>query len=195
MKHPLILFSHNLIPPRDAFAKASDAVNQAQRLSDSSAEVHSILGYIRFYRDWDLAGGIDEEQKAIRLEPHQPIYRQWLAVLLCDERRFPEALGEIALAETDDPYGPSLYVTDAYAASNAQDTTRMVGAARKLKELLPNSPTAYDTMANALWYSGHQTEGIAEWRCWNTTPSASPWKIVDLKPTGARALPDTPGCA
>jgi DNA-binding winged helix-turn-helix (wHTH) protein/TolB-like protein len=160
----LILFSHYLIPPHEAFTKAGDAVNQAQRLGDSSAEVHSILGYIRFYRDWDLAGGIDEEQQAIRLEPHQPIYRQWLAVLLCDERRFPEALNEISLAEADDPYWPSLYVTDAYVASNAQDTSRMIGAARKLKELLPDSPIAYDTMANALWYSGHQMEGIAEWR-------------------------------
>jgi len=160
----LILFSHNLIPPREAFAKASDAVTQAQRLGDSSAEVHSILGYIRFYRDWDLAAGIEEERQAIRLEPHQPIYRQWLAILLCDERRFPEALNEIALAEADDPYWPSLYVTDAYISSNAQDAARMLAAARKLKELLPDSPIGYDTMANALWYSGHQIEGIAEWR-------------------------------
>jgi len=160
----LILFLHSLIPPNEAFAKAGDAVSQAQRLGNSSAEVHSILGYIRFYRDWDLAAGIDEEQQAIRLEPHQPVYRQWLAVLLCDERRFSEALNEIALAEADDPYWPSLYVTDAYVASNAQDTARMIGAARKLKELLPDSPIAYDTMANSLWYSGHQIQGIAEWR-------------------------------
>ena len=160
----LMLFYHDLDPPRDAFSKASEAVRQAQLLDDSSAEVHSILGFIRFYRDWDLAGGIGEEQQAIRLEPHQPIYRQWLAVLLCHEGHFHEAADEITLAEADDPYWPSLYVTDAFVASSEGDTRRMIGAARKLKELLPDSPIAYDTMANALWYSGHQVEGIGEWR-------------------------------
>jgi hypothetical protein len=68
------------------------------------------------------------------------------------------------LAEADDPYWPSLYVTESYVAGKALDHTRMVAAARKVKDFLPDSPIAYDTMANALWYSGHQTEGIAEWR-------------------------------
>jgi len=160
----LVMFSHTLLPPREALAKASDAVKQAQRLGDSSGEVHSILGYIRFYRDWDLAGGIEEEKLAIRLEPHQPIYRQWIAILLSDERRFSEALDEISLAEADDPYWPSLYVTEAYVASNAEDIPRLLSAARRVKELLPDSPVAYDTMANALWYSGRPVEAIAEWR-------------------------------
>jgi tetratricopeptide (TPR) repeat protein len=160
----LVMFSHNLLPPREALAKAGDAVKRAERLGDSSAEIHSILGYIRFYRDWDLAGGVEEAKLAIRLEPHQPIYRQWLAILLSDERRFSEALDEISLAEADDPYWPSLYITEAYVASNAQDSVRMIGAARKVKELMPDSPIVYDTMANALWLSGRQLEGIAEWR-------------------------------
>jgi DNA-binding winged helix-turn-helix (wHTH) protein/tetratricopeptide (TPR) repeat protein len=160
----LIMLSDDLISPSEGYAKANDAINKALRLDESSAEVHSILGFIRFYRDWNLAAGIDEERQAIHLEPHQPIYHQWLAVLLCDEGRYPEALAEVDLAKADDPYWPSIYVTEAFVSQNLRDSKRMINAARKLVELLPDSPLAYDVLANSLWYGGHPTEGIAEWR-------------------------------
>ena len=158
------MLSDNLISPTEGYAKANDAINKALGLNVSSAEVHSILGFIRFYRDWNLAAGIDEERQAIRLEPHQPIYHQWLAVLLCDEGRYAESFAEVDLAKADDPYWPSIYVTEAFVSQNAGDTKRMLSASRKLVDLLPDSPLAYDVLANSLWYGGHPTEGIAEWR-------------------------------
>lgn len=155
---------HNLMPPRDALRKAGDAVQQAQALHNSSAEVHSILGFIRYYRDWNLDGGIDEERQAIRIEPHQAIYHQWLALMLSGKGQYSEALSEIALAQADDPYWPSLYVTEAYISVDAMDMQRLMRATYKLNELLPDSPVACDTMANALWYTDHPVEAIAQWR-------------------------------
>lgn len=160
----LIMLWDHMVPPDEAFGHASDAVSHALRLDESSAEVHSILGFIRFYRDWDLEGGVEEEQVATRLDPHQPIYHQWLTVLLCDEGRYAEAQAQLDLALADDPYWPSLYVTQSMLSSNDHDSARMLSAARRLKELLPASPLALDNMANALWYSGQPVEAIAEWR-------------------------------
>ena len=160
----LIRVSDAYITPQEGFKQASEAVDKARALDQSSAQVHSILGFIRFYRDWDFAGAIDEDRQAVRLDPHQAIYHQWLSVLLCDAGRYREAISEIGIAQSDDPYWPSLYTTEAYIALNARDYKRMLAAARKLKELLPESTKPYDVMANALWYSGQYEQGIAEWR-------------------------------
>lgn len=160
----LIRLSDDYITPQEGFAQATAAVKKALLLDDSNAQVHSILGFIRFYRDWDFLGAIEEDRQAIRLDPHQAIYHQWLAVLLSDAGRYHEAFSEIDIAQREDPYWPSLYTTETYIALNARDYKRMLAAAKKLKELLPDSTMPYDVMANALWYGGHYEEGIAEWR-------------------------------
>jgi len=160
----LILMLHEFMPPGESFRKAGAAVNKALDLGASLAEVHSILGFIHYYRDWDFVRGEQEERQAVALEPHQPIYHQWLAIILCHEARYTEALEQIDLALADDPNWSSLYVTEAYVASYAQNGKRMLAAARRLNDLQRDSPTAINTLANALWYSGRPLDAIAEWR-------------------------------
>lgn len=160
----IILVAKKLTPPQESFGFADAALQKALQLDDSSADVHSTLGFLRFYRDWDIAGAEREERRAVSLDPHQPLFHQWLAVLLCDEGRYTEAFHELDLAVDDDPYWPSLYVTESFVAANALDRKRLLAAAHKVEQLTPNSPTANDTLANALWYSGQYREAIAEWR-------------------------------
>jgi DNA-binding winged helix-turn-helix (wHTH) protein/TolB-like protein/Tfp pilus assembly protein PilF len=160
----LILMLHELVPPQEAFSKAEVAVNKALELGASLAEVHSILGFIHYYRDWDFVRGEQEERQAVALEPHQPIYHQWLAIILCHEARYTEALEQVDLALADDPNWSSLYVTESYVAGDAQNGKRMLSAARRLNELQRDSPNAINTLANALWYSGRPLDAIAAWR-------------------------------
>jgi DNA-binding winged helix-turn-helix (wHTH) protein/tetratricopeptide (TPR) repeat protein len=149
---------------QQSFDQANDAAARALELTPSSPEAHSTRGLVYLYRDWNTAAAEREERTATQLDPQQSSYHQWLAIVLCDQGRFPEAFSEIDQAVANDPNWPYLYLVELFVAENAGDHRRLLAAAQKLEELLPNSPMAEDAMGNALWYSKHYPQAIAKWQ-------------------------------
>jgi len=149
---------------KQSFDQANEAAARALELTPSSPEAHSTRGLVYLYRDWNTEAAEREERTATQLDPQQSSYHQWLAIVLCDQGRFPEAFSEIDQAVANDPDWPYLYLVELFVAENAGDHRRLLAAAQKLEELLPNSPMAEDAMANALWYSKHYPQAIAKWR-------------------------------
>jgi tetratricopeptide (TPR) repeat protein len=91
------------VAPRDAFPKAREAVTKALELDDSLAEAHAILGWIKFWFDWDWAGAKSEFRRAIDLDPNNADARRGYAHLLSNTGRHEEALGEVERARELDP--------------------------------------------------------------------------------------------
>ena len=149
---------------KQSFDQANDAAARALELTPSSPEAHSTRGLVYLYRDWNTAAAEREERTATQLDPQQSSYHQWLAIVLCDQGRFPEAFNEIDQAVANDPNWPYLYLVELFVAENAGDHRRLLTAAQKLEELLPNSPVAEDAMGNALWYSKHYAQAITKWQ-------------------------------
>jgi DNA-binding winged helix-turn-helix (wHTH) protein/tetratricopeptide (TPR) repeat protein len=160
----VVIGRRNMQVRQQSFDQANDAAARALDLTPNSPEAHSTRGLVYLYRDWNTAAAEREERTATQLDPQQSSYHQWLAIVLCDQGRFPEAFNEIDQAVANDPNWPYLYLVELFVTENAGDSQRMLAAGQKLEELLPNSPMAQDAMANALWYSRHYPQAIEKWQ-------------------------------
>jgi DNA-binding winged helix-turn-helix (wHTH) protein/Tfp pilus assembly protein PilF len=160
----IFLWQHDVIDQQEGYRLAMPAIQKALALDASSAEAHAALGAIHYLHDWDLKAATEELQEALRSDSNQPVFHQWLALVLCDEGRFREAFLQIDQAHLEDPLWVSAYITDAHVASDAQDHGRMTSVSHRLMQLMPESSHVRDAVANVEWDDGRFTDAIADWR-------------------------------
>jgi tetratricopeptide (TPR) repeat protein len=121
-----LLREYTLMPASDAYPRALAAAKKAVQLDDRSSEAHASLAFASFFGMWDVATGEREFRRAIELDPNNPVPHQWYANSLMALHRFPEALDEIARAQTLDPASTSILA----------DKGNILGAAGKRDEAL-----------------------------------------------------------
>jgi DNA-binding winged helix-turn-helix (wHTH) protein/tetratricopeptide (TPR) repeat protein len=149
---------------REAFYEAAHANSvKAIGLNPEVGEAHATLGFLAFRHDWNAVASEVEFRRAIELDPNQAMHRILYALLLCNTGRSSEALDQIALAHAADPLWPPVYITEMYVASAAGLNDRALETARRLIELMPNWPLAYDQSAWAFWYAGRREDAVKEW--------------------------------
>lgn len=108
-----LLGGPELMPPRDAMAKAKAAAARSLQLDDSLAEAHASMGHVLHNYDWDWAGAEREFKRAIELNPNYSIVHHWYAHLLMQQGRTQEALEESRRARELDPL--SLFINNGLA--------------------------------------------------------------------------------
>jgi serine/threonine-protein kinase len=86
-----ILGFYDLMPPREAFARAKAAATRALELDDTLAEAHTSAGYVEFYHDWNWVGAERSFKRAIELNPNYSIAHQFYANYLDQVGRTAEA--------------------------------------------------------------------------------------------------------
>jgi len=95
--------------PRDGLLdKAESYARNAILINPSLAQAHAVLGCTAYKLDRDFPRGEAELRNAIRIDPTQAEYRNWIAVLLTEEGRFDEALAQLNFAQTSAPFWPSV---------------------------------------------------------------------------------------
>jgi DNA-binding winged helix-turn-helix (wHTH) protein/tetratricopeptide (TPR) repeat protein len=143
---------------------AQESARRALKIDPLLAQAHAVLGYVAFARDWDFNQGERELRYAILEDPSQADYRDWLSVLLVDQGRFDEGLGELSMAKTGDPRWPSVYAMEGLMGGYARRNAEAIAAGRKYLELLPALPIAHDTLAWIYFQSARYSDAIGEWR-------------------------------
>lgn len=93
----------DIVPPREAGARARAAAIKALALDDQLAEAHTSLGAVLEYHDWDWSGAEREFKRAIQLNPNYATAHQWYAQLLAPLGRTSEYLAESRRAQELDP--------------------------------------------------------------------------------------------
>jgi DNA-binding winged helix-turn-helix (wHTH) protein/tetratricopeptide (TPR) repeat protein len=151
--------------PRDGLlGKAEEMAQHAIKLDPSLAQAHAVLGSTAYKQERDFSRGEAELRLAIRIDPTQAVYRDWLAVLLVEEGRFDEALQQLDMAQTSAPFWPSVYAMQGLVGVYARHDATAIAAAKKYVDLLPNLPIAHNTMAWVDFETGHYKDAIDEWR-------------------------------
>ena len=82
------------------------AIAKALALDSTLAPARLALGYLLKSYEWDWHGAEREYRTAIGLDPNLATAHQWLAELLLDQRRMPEARSELDTALALDPAAP-----------------------------------------------------------------------------------------
>jgi len=95
-----------IMPPRDAMAKAKAAALKSVELDPLLAEAHASLGHVLANYDWDWAGAEREFRRAIELNSNYANAHHWYAHYLMQLGRTEESLSEARRALALDPYSP-----------------------------------------------------------------------------------------
>ena len=93
---------YDAVATSEIVPKARAAAQKALEIDPGLAEAHGSLGNILAH-EFEWKAGERELRKAIELKPDYATARQWLAMLLSQTGRIPEARAEIALALRADP--------------------------------------------------------------------------------------------
>ena len=157
-----VLPSYGMLPPREAFAKAREAVTRALEIDDKLAEAHTSLAYIKNWYDWDWSGAESEYRRAIELNPNYVTAHQWLALEMAQMGRMDEATREIKRAQDLDPLGLIANINAGWIFYHARKYDRAIEEMRKSLELDPNFARGHWAISEPLEQQQKYDEAIAE---------------------------------
>jgi DNA-binding winged helix-turn-helix (wHTH) protein/tetratricopeptide (TPR) repeat protein len=160
----LRLSEYDTDPSNGLLAKSEDFARRALKLDPLLAQAHAVLGTAEYKHDRQFVQGEAELREAIRINPNEAAYRNWLSVLLVEEGRFDEAIEQLNLAQERAPFWPSVYAMEGLAGVYARRDAVAIKAARHYVELLPSLPIAHNTMAWVYFDTRHYEDAINEWR-------------------------------
>ena len=98
-----LLREYSVLPENEAFQRAMVASKRAIELDDSLAEAHRSLAFAEIWGDWDFQAGEKEFQRAIELNPRDPITHLWFANSFASPEWYPVCLREMDRAQELDP--------------------------------------------------------------------------------------------
>lgn len=160
----LRLSEYGTDPSNALLLKSEDFAHRALKLDPMLAQAHAVLGTDEYKYDRQFTQGEAELREAIRINPNEAAYRNWLSVLLVEQGRFDEAIEQLDIARERAPFWPSVYAMEGLTGVYARHDDMAINAARKYIELLPNLPVAHNTMAWVYFDTGHYEGAIHEWR-------------------------------
>jgi TolB-like protein len=95
-------------PPAESFAKAKAAVQRARMLDSTLAEVHTSLGIIALFHDWDWPAARREFDRALVIDSTDVLTHQFRAQYFHIMGQHDSALADIRTALRLDPVNPLL---------------------------------------------------------------------------------------
>jgi serine/threonine protein kinase len=177
------LGGYSYLPPHQAYAKAKAAVHKALELDPDLTEVHTTLGWIALFYDWDWPASEKHFLKALQLKPEYALAHQWYKNYLICMGRMDEAVQEMEEAcrlEPLDSINPAFLGMALYSAGRFDESIEVL---RKVIEADPEFAIAY-------WFQGGN---FLTKEMWNEA-IASFHKFVDLTAGSILAL-SMLGCA
>ena len=126
---------------RQEFAdKAIAAAKKAVSLDPELDEAHNALGWVQYIVQWDWAGGEEEFQRAIQLNPNNSQAHINYATVLSIQGKYERSLQEGQLALRLDPSSGDVYFNHVFHLYNARRYDEALSVAQKGVETEPDHP-------------------------------------------------------
>jgi tetratricopeptide (TPR) repeat protein len=151
-----------VLPPREAFPKATAAVNKALEIDNTLSEAHATLAHIKFQYDRDWVGAEREFKRAIELNPNYADAHHWYALCLMWMGRQDDAVAEIQLARELDPLSLTINANVAWILAIGQQYEQAIEQGRKTLEMDPNFALGRYRLGQTYVLSGKYSEAVAE---------------------------------
>lgn len=157
-----LLGGPEVMPPRQAMAKAKTAAVKALQLDDTLGEAHASMAHVLHNFDWDFPAAEREFKRAIELNPKYSIVHHWYAHYLMQVGRTSEALDEAKKAKELDPL--YLFINNGLARQYylAHQYDLAIAQCRKGLEIDPAYVPARIQLGLALEQKGMLQEAISE---------------------------------
>jgi DNA-binding winged helix-turn-helix (wHTH) protein/Tfp pilus assembly protein PilF len=153
-----------MLPPREGWPKAEEAITKALELDDQLAEAHTGFAALKmvYYRDW--AGAEREARRAVELNPRFEEGHYVYSFLLTVMGRFDEAVEACRRALKIDPFSVRInrHLGDSFYYARRYDEA--IGQYHQTLELDPHDAPAHESLGDAYEQKGLQAEAVAEWQ-------------------------------
>ena len=140
-------FDVGSLPPTEAIPKAKAAIAKALEVTDSLAEAHNPLAFMKLNYDWDFPGAETEFKRALGFNPGNANVHHWYAHYLIVAGRSKDSLAESHRALDLDPLSSIMSVHLGWLYYYLHDYERALNQLHKTLELDPDYGLAY-------WYIG-----------------------------------------
>jgi tetratricopeptide (TPR) repeat protein len=132
-----MLACRGIVPAKETFRKAKAAARKALDLDSELAEAHGSLAHVRLH-DWDWEGLEKDFQRAIQLNPAQPIIYYWYGEFLMSMGRPEEAIATTRAAQKADPLSPVIASSLAMILFLARKYDEAVDVLQQATEINPD---------------------------------------------------------
>ncbi len=143
-------WKYGVLPPLDAFPKATAAAAKALVLDSSLGEAHASLAYALDLYGWDWGSAETEYKQAIQLNPGYATAHQWYSWHLFMVGRDADALFELRKAESLDPLSLIINADIADALCVAHRYDEAVEQSKKTLKMDSNFAVGHYELGQAL---------------------------------------------
>ena len=163
---------YGVMPPGDAFPKATQAARNALNLDSSLAEAHTSLALVTFIHDWNWEESEKSFRRAIELNASYVEAHAFFSTYLCAMRRFDEALSEAHQALTLDPLSPFASANLACVLAMAGRAEQALEQCRRTLEIDPGYFPVQAIMCSAYCSTGRFAEAVQVVKQWTWNASS-----------------------
>ena len=149
------------LPPKDGYARISEALQRATDCDGGAAEVDRPLAEKHFYYDWDWAKAEAAFKRALERVPSDAHCYQLYAWFLTAMRRWDEARERIGRSLELEPLSPSVYLTASNIEYFAGCHSRAIDHCRRALEFSPEHPLALSQMGWSFLQTGDFESALA----------------------------------
>lgn len=157
-----VYYGYDLLPSREALAKAEDAGLRALELDDTLAEAHAAMGAIKTYGK-DFAAAVQSYKRAIELNPNSAIAHYRYAFALLTMLEIEKAIQEMRRAQELDPVSPTFNTTLAACLTYTGQYDEAIKYTKLALEIEPQFGWAHANLGEAYEWKGMYEEAITEY--------------------------------
>src|SRR6516165_2325968 len=151
------------LSPRECYAKAKVAANEALKIDNELSEAHASRAILLLF-DFDFAGGQREFLHAIDLDPNSSNAYYWYGwTFFIPLGRFDEGIAQIKRAIELDPLSAIYYANLAESYRMARRYPEAIAQARKTIELEQGFSYGHGVLGSAFDVSGQFDQAISEY--------------------------------
>jgi len=147
----LLLREYALMPENEAYDRAISAAHKALQLDDNLAEAHRSLAFALVWGKWDFVEGEKEFQRAIQLNPNDPITHLWFANSFAAPGWFPTCLREIDRAQDLNPSSHAILADKGFLLFQSGQTAPGLDLVKQVAQTDPNFLSPHRYLAYMYW--------------------------------------------
>jgi serine/threonine protein kinase/tetratricopeptide (TPR) repeat protein len=152
------------LAPEEAFPKAKAAAERGRSIDPGLAELHTSLGFIHRFWEWDWTAAEAAFQKAIETSPSYATAHRWYALLLSGLGRHDEAIARATKARELDPNSVVLRTSVGDTYFYARRYEESMTCYREAIAMDEGSLAGHTDLARSLELAGRWDEAVAEYK-------------------------------
>ena len=154
------------MPTREAYARGRDAARRALELDPELAEVHTALGGLALYHEWDWKAAEAHLLRALELNPNYAEAHHFLGLVRVLLGRRDQGFESQQMAISLNPLGNNFLYTQTNWFIDAGRVEEAVAAFRKADQVEPPVPYGLMMVSSFLFEEGRTEEAFRALRKW-----------------------------